>query len=343
MAANEDLELEVDEGAEPELDISPEAQSAWDRALEKRGLTPKDEGGGESEAEGAGTSSRAPRQRPAKQPDTTMLPPARGHRERLETRRSNAELQARLDKLEETLKALLPKDPELDPESDPTGYTRDLIKKAALEGIGGEEVVSFLRELREERIAARERFEMAQREKDFYDEWANEMVDYEQIYERDHPEMAKGYRQRLGQFFQASVKMHTSLGLPKPQAETEAIRGLIALTDKALANNVLPPAYLDHLFRQTIQANGGNGNGHDGGRDRQRAENRETRERTKAAGATSALSTAKAPPAPTTGGKMAAAAEDAPSGRGRASALKDAAKRAGGDPKRNLREMRGAG
>lgn len=338
MAANEDLELEVDEGAEPELDISPEAKSAWDKALEKRGLAPKEDGG-EPETEGGPAPSRAPRQRPARQPDTTMLPPARGHRERLEARKTTSHLQSEIAELKELVRTLLPKDPELDPDADPTGYTKDLIRKAALEGIGGEEVVSFLRELREERLAARERFEMAQREKDFYDEWANEMVDYEQIYERDHPEMAKGYRQRLGQFFQASVKMHTSLGLPKPQAETEAIRGLIALTDKALANNVLPPAYLDHLFRQTLQANGGNGNGHDGGRDRQRAENRETRERTKAAGATSALSTAKAPPAPTTGGKMAAAAEDAPSGRGRASALKDAAKRAGGDPKRNLREM----
>lgn len=333
MAKDDDLELtsevNADEPEERQPDLSPEAKTSWDRALEKRGLTPREETG-ETEQQ----PERQPAKRTRQQPDTTQLPPARGHRERLENRRTTSQLQGEIAELKELVKSLLPKDPELDPDADPTGYTKDLIKKAALEALGGEEITGFLKELREERVAQRERLEMAQRERAFYDEWADEMVDFEAVYERDHPELAKGYRQRLGSFFQASVKMQRSLGLPQADAETEALRGLIALTDKALAHNILPPAYLDHLFRQTLQANG-----HDPAKDRQRAENRETRERRQAAGATSSLSQTRATPTPSPDGQMAAAAEDAPTGRGRAAALKEAAKRAGGNARQNLKAM----
>lgn len=335
MAKDDDLELtsevNADEPEERQPDLSPEAKTSWDRALEKRGLTPREEAGAEQQPE------RQPAKRTRQQPDTTQLPPARGHRERLETRKTNAELRAEMEELKGLVRSLLPKDPEIDPDSDPTGYTKDLIKKAALEALGGEEITGFLKELREERVAQREQFEMAQRERAFYDGWADEMVDFEQVYERDHPELAKGYRQRLGHFFQASVKMQRSLGLPQADAETEALRGLIALTDRALSRNILPPAFLDAMFRQA-SANGGN-NGHDPAKDRQRAENRETAERRKAAGATSSLSTTRATPTPSPDGHMAAAAEDAPTGRGRAAALKEAAKKSGQDPRRALKQM----
>jgi len=342
----DDLELEVNGGGdeqEGQLDISPEAQSSWDRVLEKRGLTPKEPAGGEA---GGTTTAAAPPPPPGRKqappaPDNRTLPPARGHRQRQADRQSRAQLQGRLDKLEEMLTSLLPKDPAIDPEAEPEKYTESLIERAVLKALGGEDIVGFLRESHE---AARQRREIeaqVQAETEFFDAWGEEMTTWEAEYQRDHPDLFEGYRDRLHAFIEASDRSQIALGVHPVRARRETMRGLAGLTQRALDNDIHPVAYVDHLWRQTPGYEGRNGNagGGEAARRAQAAANRETRERRAAGAAGSTLSTTKAPPAPTAAGKMAAVVEDAPQGRGRAAAIARAARQAGGSAKQNLRQI----
>lgn len=333
---NDDLQQtlptgEPEEKPEGQLDISPPAQAAFDRRLAKHGLTPQAAGdeGGEQPA------APPPARKAAPPPDTRALPPARGHRERLAERQSREELQRRLDSLEETLKSLLPKDPAIDPEANPEEYTAALIRKATLEALEGD---PFLKELREERAAALEQRRQFEAETAYVQQWGDEMTGWEAEYQRDHPDLFDGYYDRLHAFIRASDFSQTQLGIPPAAARRETMRGLIALTEKALANNIHPVAYCDALWRQTPEFHPKNGT--TTARAHQAAGNREIAERRKAGAAAATLSTTKAPPAPTTAGKMAAAVEDAPSGRGRAAALAKAARAAGPGAKENLRELR---
>lgn len=338
--SDEQLELTPDTGEderpEGQPDISPEAQASLDRRLAKHGLTPPAEA---VEPEPAAT----PPPRKAAPPETRALPPARGHRQRQAERQSRADIQREVAELKELVTSLLPKDPAIDPEANPEEYTANLIERAVLKALGGEEIVGFLRESHEASVQRRQEMEQIREENKRFDEWGEEMTDWEAQYQDKHPDLFEGYYERLEAFRKASVYSQTQLGVPPAMAQRETVKGLMGLTSKALEMGVHPVAYVDHLFRQTpeFHGKGGNGNGANARRE-QAAGNREIRERRQASAATSTLSNTKAPPAPTTAGKMAAAVQDAPTGRGRAAALVRAAKGAGGNAKANLKELRGA-
>lgn len=336
----DDLELtsEVNgETGEPEgrLDISPEAQNSWDRVLAKRGLTPS-----EPAEEPAPAPPPPARKATPAVPDTRALPPARGHRQRQAERQSREQLQGRLDKLEEMLTSLLPKDPAIDPEAEPEKYTESLIERAVLKALGGEEIVGFLRESHEAAQQRREIEAQVRQEVEFFNEWGDEMSGWEAEYQRDHPDLWDGYYERLHGFIAASDYAQIQLGVHPNQARRETMKGLASLTQRALDMGVHPVAYVDALWRQTPEFHkNGNAAGGEAARRAQAAQNRETRERRAAGTAASTLSTTKAPPSASPAGKMAAAVEDAPQGRGRAAAIAKAARRAGGSAKENLRQI----
>lgn len=323
-----------------QLDISPEAANAWEERLKKRGLSggeeqEQTEGEGQQQ-ETTGAPARPSPSRREEQPQNRMLPPAVGHRERQERRQALAAQGARLDKLEESLQSLVKLlNPELppDPEADPRAYTTDLVKKAAIAAL---EEHPLLKEIHEERQTLRQQQEEIQRENEYLQGWGDEMTGWEADYIRGNAELDLAYKQRLNAFLQVSYQMHFQLGDPPQIAERKAVRGLMALTDRALEAGVNPAAYVDYLFQQTpavqqtVQQQG---------RQQQRRENRESRERREAGAAASTLSTTKAPPAPER--PMKVALEDAPQGRGRAGTLAKLARQKG-NAKAALRELRGS-
>jgi len=331
-------ELPLTAAEEPERqapDISPEAGNAWEKRLQKRGLA--DPATAEEPA-----ARQAPRQSGATQ-GSPALPPARGHRERQERRqdavRQREEFQAMRQELAD-LKALLAPEKALDPDANPAEYTSDLVKKAVIAALGGDEVVSYLRESHQERQTRLQQDQEIRRENAFLGEWGGEMTGWESEYRAQYPEQAKGYEERLAAFMEVCVRRSLDLGDPPAVAEREAVRGLIALTDQALQRGIHPVAYVDHLFRQSpvVEQRAANA-----GRARQAAENRETRERRAAGAAASTFSTTKAPPAASPQGKLAAAIEDAPVGRGRAAAMVKAARAQGGGARAALKQMRSGG
>jgi hypothetical protein len=330
-------DLEHPATSEPEgdgPDISPEAQQSLDRRLERHGLS--------APAEEEPEEAPAPRRSQAPPPRDFRIPAERRREANKEWHRT---VQAQAAELADVKKALAEltglirgDGKPIDPEEDPTGYTMNLMEEAVVKALGGKEIVGFLQESHTASQEARQQREAIRQENAFLHGWGVEMRDWEAEYAAKYPDLAEGYQQRLHAFVEASDQAQVQLGVHPAQARRETMKGLIALTDRALNQGVHPVAYVDSLWRQTIALQGGPAGG--GARREQRDGNREIAERRRAsAAAGGSISTTKAPPTPTTAGKLAAAIEDAPTGRGRAAAIVAAAKRAGGSAKGNLKEL----
>lgn len=294
------------------------------------------------------------RQEPERRED--LPPPRRGALERRQRRDAQLDLlREQVERQNKQIETLLQavtgsKSPqEIDPDADPTGWTKKLVQEAVAEGFGGPEILEGLREIVEER---REQVEAATRERELQQQvaaYADRITDHEEDYFSRRPDRQDAYLQHLENFLGHVYMKFVQMGHSERAAEQKTRMALANLYHEAEQNGYNPAEFWDFQWQQTAPpalpaaTNGnGNGHGHEDPKARQSRENRETEQRRKAGQAAGAPSTtAKAPAAASPGEQVRVAAGSGSVGSILQTVRAQAAK-TGRNPKDILREGRQA-
>jgi hypothetical protein len=345
-----------------DTEVSPRP-SYLDKVIERYGLDrePERRETGrttEAEPEEPGTRpeprqpAREARQEPERRED--LPPPRRGALERRQRRDGQLDLlREQVERQNKQIETLLQavtgsKTPaEIDPNEDPTGWTKKLVQEAVAEGFGGTEILEGLREIVQERRQAAEQ-EAQQREiQQQVKAYGERITDHEEDYFSRRPDRRDTYLQNLESFLGHVYMKFVQMGHNEHAAEQKTRHALANLYYEAEQNGYNPAEFWDFQWQQTAPpalsaASNGNGNGHEDPKARQSRENRETQQRAKAGQAAGAPSTtAKAPAAATPGEQVRVAAGTGQLGQILNTVRSQAAK-TGRDPRKILREGRQA-